>query len=200
MEKSMEFFHAYVFHWVPQKAIYINGKALLWDARCCGIYSGYAFGIIWHIITAKQCNSLPSHRIVLISLLLCSSMFLDIGLNYLALKNPSNFIRFITGIAFGNFLSIFLYPILINSFSRAPQYHTAFNSIYHYLSHIAICASLSLLIRLDYFAVFAFYQFITLFGFIALAGMLMVSFVKNFPLSDMLPNVDRNHNSQNKTS
>lgn len=112
------FLNQYLFHWSPDKAIFIGGQPLSWDARCAGIYIGYGLGGLYHIFIAKKTNALPAVPILFVITLLFLPLFLDVFSLELDLRSPSNNIRYLTGLMFGYALSVYLYPAFIRLFSN----------------------------------------------------------------------------------
>jgi len=55
----LELLARYLLHWTPERAIWLGGQTLSWDARCAGIYAGFGIALlvqlIWHC-HVKSCR------------------------------------------------------------------------------------------------------------------------------------------------
>jgi len=99
-----------IFHWSPEKAVEIGGGALLWDARCAGIYIGIGIGVLWHICTAPTSCMLPPRAVRRLLYAMLVPMFLDVLSLATFLREASNGVRFATGILFGGAFTAWMYP------------------------------------------------------------------------------------------
>lgn len=105
-----EFLNVYFFHWAPEKAIWISGHALSWDARCSGIYGGFGVGLASQFATAGRLRPvLPSWGRLGVTFLLLP-LLLDVGTIMAGWRFPSNDVRFLTGLLFGCGSSLLVYP------------------------------------------------------------------------------------------
>jgi uncharacterized membrane protein len=105
---------AVLFHWTPDRAIWIGGHTLSWDARCAGIYAGFAFGAAWQLAADWRAWRIPSAGSLLVVALFALPLFVDVLSLMLALRVPSNDLRFLTGLLFGGTLSIALLPAALS--------------------------------------------------------------------------------------
>lgn len=99
-----------VFHWSAEKAVYIGGQSLLWDARCAGIYIGLGFSLLvqWAL---RARGTLPSLKLLAVGgAVTCLPAAADLLSLAIRLRAPSNEIRLVTGMLFGAFFGMCLYP------------------------------------------------------------------------------------------
>ena len=171
------FFEKYIFHWTPEKAIYLDGFSLLWDARCAGIYSGFGFGLIFHLFGGWRNKNLPSFNIVVFNTLMFLPMFFDILTLWLELRKPSNDIRFLTGIFFGGAFCIWLYPAFISLFSQS-KYKTTIKSFTHYICFLSLCLTTFILKYIDNIVSFIFLMLLSCLGFVGIFIIFLVYFIK----------------------
>lgn len=168
-----ELFQIYFFHWLPEKAIYIGGHSLPWDARCSGLYVGMGFGLLWSLVTAKKSCRLPRFSILSILLILFLPMCLDITTLYLSYRLPSNDIRYLTGIFFGSSFCMVLFPIF-NSLFVNERYDTS-NIASHKRLAVYIVA-LICLYNVKKFDTYLSYIFLTLIASIGFLGVCWMLF------------------------
>ena len=167
------FLNHYLFHWSPDKAIFIGGQSLSWDARCAGIYIGYGLGGLYHIFVAKRTNTLPPFPILIIIALMFLPLFLDVFSLKLGIRHPSNDIRYLTGLMFGYALSVYLYPAFIRLCSdekHGKASISSFGKLYVPLALIGIGFFLKywdIIVSYIILQTLAFWGFLSLFtGFI----------------------------------
>lgn len=109
-----ELLDAYLFHWTPERAIWIGGHTLSWDARCAGIYAGFALGAAWQLATSWRAWRVPGLATLISVGLFALPLFADVLSLMLGLRAPSNDVRFLTGLLFGGALSIALLPAVLS--------------------------------------------------------------------------------------
>jgi len=124
-----EFLNIYIFHWTPEKAIYISGQTLPWDARCNGIYIGFAISVLWQFLLSKKARNLPPWPILIINTFMFIPMFIDLISIWTGMREPSNNVRYLTGILFGGALGIYLYPAFISLVFKNAKNFSSINSL-----------------------------------------------------------------------
>lgn len=103
----------YIFHWTQDRAIFISGHTLSWDARCAGIYIGYGIGVLYYAFSAKKAINLPRWPILIFITLLFLPLFLDVFSLKIGLRCPSNDVKYFTGLLFGYALSVYVCPAIV---------------------------------------------------------------------------------------
>lgn len=104
------FLNKYIFHWVPEKAIWIGGHTLSWDARCSGIYIGFGIGALYHLLISKKKAGFPSFAVAVLKAVFLLPLFVDVFTITSGFRIPSNEIRYITGLLFGEAFSWIVFP------------------------------------------------------------------------------------------
>jgi uncharacterized membrane protein len=108
-----ELLNTYFLHWSPEKALWIGAHTLSWDARCAGIHIGFGIGVLCHLLLDRRASRLPRLSILALAGLLFIPLFLDVFTVEFGLRAPSNDWRFLTGLMFGEALSVFLFPAFV---------------------------------------------------------------------------------------
>lgn len=109
-----EAFRHYVLHWTPDRAIYIGGHPVPWDARCAGIYTGFGVALLWMLLRRRRAGLVPSLPVLALHALLCVPFVLDVATLWAGLRAPSNHLRFLTGILLGGGFCLVLYPAFLS--------------------------------------------------------------------------------------
>jgi uncharacterized membrane protein len=173
-----EFFAKYIFHWVPEKAIYLGGHSLLWDARCARIYIGFGAGLFFLFLTSKRNRNLPPLNILLINILMFFPLVLDVSTLWLGIRQPSNDIRFLTGILFGNALCVFLYPAFNSLVLSSVRYKPVIHSLTNYFGFLSFCILMFFLMKIDNVIVFVILTVFSVLGFIGIVSILLIGLTK----------------------
>lgn len=173
-----DFLTIWIFHWCPEKAIYIGGHTLLWDARCAGIYTGFGISLAWALVRSRVGINLPSKRLLLV----ISGMFLPFALDVLSLilkiREPSNEIRFLTGILFGAAFNCYVFPCSLTVlWPRSNARPPIIASTGEYSLFLLILIASYLAKAVDYSVVFQIMNAITIFGFCSLVLILSTSII-----------------------
>jgi uncharacterized membrane protein len=114
----LEFLDSTLFHWSAEKAIWLGAHTLSWDARCAGIHAGIGIATLAHLALGRNAGHLPPLSILVAAALLFVPLFVDVAAVAHGLRQPSNDVRFATGIAFGQALTVFLYPAVVTLILR----------------------------------------------------------------------------------
>ena len=170
------FLNQYLFHWSPDKAIFIGGQTISWDARCAGIYIGYGLGGLYHVFVTKRTNMLPPIPILLIILFLFLPLFLDVFSLVLDIRRPSNNVRYLTGLMFGYALSVFLYPAFIRLWSGKNHGNASKSYLIRLCVPMAMIGTVFFLRYCDYILSYIVLQTLAFWGFLSLlAGFLFAA-------------------------
>lgn len=171
-----DFLTIWIFHWRPEKAIYIGGHSLLWDARCAGIYIGFGTAAAWALLGRRFAHRLPPTRLLLAITALFLPFALDILSLFLKMREPSNEIRFLTGLLFGAAFNCCVFPSSLTVLfpgrtSKPPIIDSIGEGFFFLLILIAVYFSK----RVDHAAVFHIMNAISIFGFGSMVLMLAAS-------------------------
>ncbi len=105
-----DFLLKYLYHWTPERAIWLGGETLTWDARCAGIYTGFAVALLFFLIISRNQSRLPLLPVLVTAVVFIVPMFIDLLTINLHLRVANNSIRHLTGVFFGISFCSFLYP------------------------------------------------------------------------------------------
>jgi uncharacterized membrane protein len=94
------------------------------------------------------------------------------------LREPSNDIRFLTGLLFGASVCVFLYPTFITLARKNIQALSALPSVQKVLLHYLIVASAAITVKWDNTFSYALLSVLSIFGFLSLVAMLMTGLWK----------------------
>ncbi|MCE1225565.1 MAG: DUF2085 domain-containing protein [Geobacteraceae bacterium] len=100
----------YLFHWTPERAIWLGGNTLTWDARCAGIYAGVCITLLFHLLLLRNNSKLPSRSVLTAVAVLVLPMFVDVISIHFQMRQPINSLRHLTGLLFGISFCSVLYP------------------------------------------------------------------------------------------
>lgn len=178
-----EFLRQYLFHWTPQKAIFIGGHSMAWDARCSGIYTGLGIGLFHLFLTGRRSKYLPPWPI----LCLCAFMFLPLFIDLVTvrggLREPSNDIRFLTGILFGGAFIACLYPAFVSFVLTNVRKEAAISSFTRYAAYLLTGISAFLLKQADGMIAFVVLNSFSFIGFGGLAVICIMSMARGIHIS-----------------
>ena len=163
---------------MPEKGIYIGGHPLFWDARCAGIYIGFGVGLVCMFLVGRKNRSLPPWPILLANTFLFIPMFIDVVSIWMRVRDPSNDLRYLTGILFGGALSIYLYPAFITLVFPGGQNLSSINSFTRYGLFLLVCAGAFLVKQMDYIIAYVALSGLSFLGFGGLIVILLVGLVK----------------------
>jgi uncharacterized membrane protein len=163
---------------VPEKAIYIGGHSLFWDARCAGIYVGFGIGLVWLFLVGKKSRNLPAWPILLFNTLMFCAVFIDLINIWIGLREPSNNIRYFTGILFGGALSVYLYPAFATLVFPDGQNRASIVSFTRYGMFLFVSIGTFFVKEMDNIGVFFALSGFSFLGFGGLIVILLVGLVK----------------------
>lgn len=175
-----EFLDIYLFHWMPEKAIWIGGHTLSWDARCSGIYIGFGIGILYHLLLSKNAKNLPPLTILLTISLLFIPLFMDVVTVKYGIRQPSNDLRFLTGLLFGQALSVYLYPAFITLTVATGCEKAAIDSWYKFVGLLVITAGAFWVKSLQHIAAYYVLEMLAVFGCLSLFAIIILGVYKSF--------------------
>jgi uncharacterized membrane protein len=109
----LHFFGYAVCHCLPSRTLTIGGHLLPMCSRCTGIYLGISATYVLLISRRGfKVNALPRLGISLAVVAMLLPMAVDGLSSYLGLRETTNTIRFLTGLAAGAALPVFSFPLL----------------------------------------------------------------------------------------
>ncbi|MDP2279840.1 MAG: DUF2085 domain-containing protein [Nitrospirota bacterium] len=175
-----EFLNTYIFHWLPSRAIWIAGHTLSWDARCAGIYIGFGIGVLYHLVTDRKAKNLPPLPILITSTFLFFPLFIDVFAISYGFREPSNDIRYLTGLLFGMAFSVYLFPpFIMLSHDRAHD-HPAINSFSIFTLLLIFIAGAFFLKAWNTTLSYVILESLSFAGFASLFGTLIFNVLKTF--------------------
>lgn len=160
----------YIFHWTPERAIWLGGKTLTWDARCAGIYAGICIALLFHLMLLRNNSKLPPRSVLTAAAVLVLPMFVDVVTIHFQLRQPSNSVRHLTGLLFGVSFCSVLYPAVRQLLGAScPVTGLRIRLLLLLASVGALTSSLTLWDRL-----FSYYllEFLSWGGFVGLAALI----------------------------
>lgn len=161
----------YIFHWLPEKAIWLGGQTLSWDARCAGIYAGFGIALLFHLLYRRHQCTLPSWTLLATAAVLSLPLFVDVTTIHYALRPPDNTIRHLTGVLFGISFCSLLYPAVALLAGRQADSSDRLTPARLLMLAVA-GAAVSLLTRYDHPFSFYLLESLAWTGFIGLAGLI----------------------------
>lgn len=173
-----DFLNTYIFHWTPAKAVWIGGYSLSWDARCAGLYIGYAIGLIYHLAAQRKANILPPWPILVIVTLLFLPVPIDVYTVKYGLREPLNNVRYLTGLLFGASVSVYLYPAFITISYAEGNAKSAIDSLYKVAAFFVFIFGVFFIRWWNSIAAYAVLEFLSYFGFFSFFAVLIVSIFK----------------------
>lgn len=120
----METLARYLFHWTPERAIWLGGQTLSWDARCAGIYAGFGITLLLHLLLYRQVQKQPPRSVLVAAAVLVLPFIFDVITTRYGLRPPVNAIKHLTGAWFGCVFCCLLYPTvrrLMHADREAPS-------------------------------------------------------------------------------
>ncbi len=169
-----ELLNHYLLHWMPEKAIWIGGHTLSWDARCAVIYIGFGAGVLCQLAVWRTGGRLPFFRVVLLAALFMLPLFGDVLAIAAQFKAPSNDVRYATGLLWGAAFSIYLLPaflVLARPPGHAPTEAVPWKLV---APLVAACAGAWFLKRWDHLVAYGILETLGIFGCFSLAGILAI--------------------------
>lgn len=175
-----EFLNTYIFHWLPSRAIWIAGHTLSWDARCAGIYIGFGIGVLYHLVTDRKAKNLPPLPILITSTFLFFPLFIDVFAISYGFREPSNDIRYLTGLLFGMAFSVYLFPPFIMLSHNRAHDHPAINSFYRFALLLTFIGGAFFLKAWNTTLSYVILESLSFAGFASLFGTLIFNVLKTF--------------------
>jgi uncharacterized membrane protein len=163
---------------VLEKAIYVGGHSLCWDARCAGIYTGFGVGLVWMFLVGRKSKNLPSWPILLLNTLMFTPLFIDLISIWSGLREPSNDIRYLTGILFGGAFSMYLYPAFIALVFQEGRNRPPVNSFTQYGIFLFMNVGIFFVKEMDGVIAYVALSGLSFLGFGGLVVILLAGLVK----------------------
>lgn len=139
-----------VCHRIYSHSFIIDGRPMPLCARCTGMYLGALYGTILQFIAGKRKGGYSRSLLIVLSLM--GIFFVIDGLNSFAglflekapLYTPQNWLRLMTGLGMGVFISAVIYPIFTQTVWRTWQAESALGSIRSIVALSAGCILLAI--------------------------------------------------------
>jgi uncharacterized membrane protein len=163
-----------VCHRIFSHSFIINGRPMPLCARCTGMYLGALYGTILQFVAGKRKGGFSRNLLIVLGLM--GIFFAIDGLNSFAglflekapLYPPQNWLRLITGLSMGIFISALIYPIFTQTVWRTWQPESALGSI----RSIAALLTGSILLVIGVLSGFSFILYPL--AMISIAGVLVI--------------------------
>jgi uncharacterized membrane protein len=166
----------YLFHWTPERAIWLGGKTLTWDARCAGIYAGFCTALLFHLLFWRNNSKLPSRSALAAAAVLILPMFVDVISIHFQLRPPINALRHLTGLLFGVSFCSVLYPAVRQLLGTD---HTSGDRLTLRWMLVQVLAGVGLSLFTQWDRLFSYYllESLSWVGFVGLAVLVTAGFV-----------------------
>ena len=113
LDQVLGFFGFAVCHCLPSRTLALGGRYLPLCSRCTGVFLGIAATYIFLIARRGfKVNALPSLPASFAFAAMLLPMAVDGASSYTGLRETTNIIRFLTGLAAGAALPVFAFPLL----------------------------------------------------------------------------------------
>ncbi len=157
----------YLLHWTPERAIWLGGQTLSWDARCAGIYAGFGIALLVQLIWHCHVKKLPPWSLMATTAAFCLPLFIDVATVRYGLRPPVNTIKHLTGVWFGSAFCCLLYPAV--SHLTTSNRHSAPFSLRSLAILMAVATAISSLANWDRPLSYYLLESLAWFGFSGLA-------------------------------
>jgi len=161
----------YLFHWTSEKAIWLGGHTLSWDARCAGIYAGFGCALLLQFFWYQRRITLPPWPILAMAAGFSLPMFIDVGTVAYGLRLASNPIKYLTGAWFGISFCCILFPA-VAQFNRQRKPRLQLNFVRFSLI-LAIGSAVSYLTHWNHPIAFYLLEALAWLGFSGLVLLLL---------------------------
>lgn len=168
----------YLFHWTPERAIWLGGQTLSWDARCAGIYAGFGVALLSQLACCRRRSTLPSWSLLALAAAFSLPMFLDVATTSYNLRPAQNGIKYLTGVWFGGSFCMVLYPTVAQFFGARPQAAPLSSKLF--LQNIILGSTVSCLTLWNHLMSFYLLESLSWFGFIGLAFLMLAGLLVLF--------------------
>lgn len=162
----METLARYLFHWTPERAIWLGGHTLSWDARCAGMYAGFGCALLFQLCFHRHPKTVPPRPVMAAAVLFLLPLFADVASIHYGMRIPLNGIKHLTGVWFGCAGGCLLYPAVAHlTISRNQSAPLSMPSL---AMLTAAATALSTLTRWDQPASYYLLESLSWIGFIGL--------------------------------
>lgn len=186
----LEFLDTGLFHWTPEKAVWVSGHTLSWDSRCAGIYIGIGIGVLYHLLFGRKAKHLPPLTILLTVSLLFIPLFLDVMTITYGIRPPSNDIRFLTGLLFGQALNAYLYPAFVTLTVASVCERSAIDRWYKMIGLLAVTAGAYYARYLQHPATYYILEALAVFGCLSLFSIIILGLYKSFDIRKLCSKIN----------
>jgi len=172
--------NTYILHWEPSRAIWIGGHTLSWDARCSGIYIGFGIGVLYQVAIDWKMRKSPSANFLLTKTIFLFPLFFDVFTIRYGLRAPSNDMRYLTGLFFGEAFSAYLYPAFIIMVSAKANDLMLSYSLKRLALPLILIVFMFFLKEWNNVLAFGILELTGIAGFLSLFGILAIGMLKAF--------------------
>jgi uncharacterized membrane protein len=169
-----ELVNLYLFHWTPDRAIWLGGQTLWWDARCAGIYIGFGLAVLCHLQLARSAEKLPTSRDLLLGTFFAIPLLLDVVSVQQGLRAPSNDARYITGLLFGSAFALYVLSAFVVLVRIRSDHVSPWNRRRFFLVPCVITVVGSVLAQWDSVVTYVLLQVFAVFGCVSLLSVLSI--------------------------
>lgn len=103
----------YICHQIPERSFWFEQHPFAVCARCTGIYTGFALGVLLYPLTRSSWQSARSPARVWL-LIAAAPLALDFALGFFGIWENTHLSRLLTGAFFGGACAFFVLPALID--------------------------------------------------------------------------------------
>ena len=143
MQELLKFFGHGFCHQIPERTFEAGGYLFSACARDTGIYLGFFFAIVAAFFVYARSNrkpgELPPARYIVVLALLALPFAIDGATSYLGLRETTNTIRYLTGLATGIAAGSLIVPLLFALRKDADPRQKAFATIKTASAHLGLC-------------------------------------------------------------
>jgi uncharacterized membrane protein len=160
------------FHWTPDRAIWLGDRTLSWDARCSGIHAGFGIGVLFHALLDRRASHLPPWPLLGTVAVLFVPLFVDVLTIAHGLRPPSNEVRFLTGVLFGQALGALVYPAFIRLSTHEIRKQATLSSASRLATYVGLGMAATAALRIDSAWTYASLQLLGILGNMSLILMI----------------------------
>jgi uncharacterized membrane protein len=139
-----------VCHRILSHSFLINDRPMPLCARCTGMYLGALYGTVLQFVAGKRKGGFSQGLVIVLSLMGIVfaidglNSFMGLFLEKAPLYTPQNWLRLMTGLSMGIFISALIYPIFTQTVWRTWQPESAFGSINSIVALLVGCILLAI--------------------------------------------------------
>ena len=147
---------------------------MTWDARCSGIYIGFAIGVLYQAATSRALHNFLFVNLLLVNTLFLLPLLVDVFTVSCSLRAPSNDIKYLTGLLFGGAFSIYLFQAFMILIRTNGVGCRTMDQLRFFAPLLTIIVAAFFLKEWDNVIVYGVLEALCITGFLSLAGILLV--------------------------